>query len=415
MNILLIDHYAGSPVLGMEYRPYYLARQWVREGHRVRIIAASNAHTRIRQPRISGTIDRQGFDGIEYVFLKTPAYKGNGWGRIFNILVFVAQLYLRVKHVCKDFKPDIVIASSAHPFDMGPAQAVARFYHARLVYEVSELWPQSPMEIWGIGENHPFIALVRWGQRQACKVCDVAVSCLPGAEEYLRGFGLAPGKFHYVPNGIDPDEWEEDEGKAGIDVLVQAVIDKLKSQGRMIVGYAGTHGETNAIEVLIEAAGMVRDLKVGFVCIGEGPFRAPLMDYAEEMGVADFFVFCGPLPKRQVPRFLRQMDVLYMGAKHLDVYKYGVSFNKVYDYMMAGHPVIMAVDAGNDMLADAGGGITVKSGHPKDVAEAIERMLAMPRPEREAAGVEAKAHVLLHNAYPVLARQFLAAVQSPSS
>jgi len=412
MNILYIDHYAGSPVLGMEYRAYYLARQWVREGHRVRIIAASHAHTRIRQPRVRDMIDRQGFDGIEYVFLKTPSYSGNGWGRILNILVFVAQLYLRVKHVCKTFKPDIVIASSGHPFDMGPAQSIAKFHKAKLVYEISELWPQSPQEIWGLSDNHPFIKLVNWGQRQACKVCDCVVSVLPLAEDYLKSFGLAEGKFHYVPNGIDPDEWAEDNDSAGIDTLVQAVIDRLKSQGRMIIGYAGTHGDTNALEVMVEAAGFVRDRKVGFVCIGEGPYRLPLADFAEEMGVADFVVFCGPLPKRQVPRFLKQMDVLYMGAKHLDVYKYGVSFNKVYDYMMAGRPVIMAVDAGNDMLAEANSGISVPSGDPKDVAVAIEKMLALNPAEREAFGVEARAHVLLHNTYPVLSRQFLQAVQA---
>jgi glycosyltransferase involved in cell wall biosynthesis len=410
MHILYIDHYAGSPVLGMEYRPYYLARQWVREGHRVRIIAASHAHTRIRQPRVRETIDRQGFDGIEYIFLRTPSYSGNGWGRILNILTFVFHLYLRKKDLVRDFKPDLVIASSAYPFDMGPAQMIAKQYNARLVYEVSELWPDSPMQMWGLAATHPFIRLCQWGQRAACKAADAVISVLPKAEAYLQGYGLAAGKFHHIPNGIEPDEWNDDREEAGIDMLVQAVIDRMKSQGRMIVGYAGTHGQTNALEVLVEAAGFVRDLPVGFVCIGDGPYRGALDDYTEELNVADFFVFCGPLAKRQVPRFLKQMDVLYMGAKHFDVYKYGVSFNKIYDYMMAGRPVIMAVDAGNDMLGDAQCGITVKSGDPKDVASAIVRLREMTPAQRDAYGVEAKTHVLLNNTYPVLARRFLDAV-----
>lgn len=410
MNILYIDHNAGSPVLGMEYRPYYLARQWVREGHRVRIIAASHAHTRIRQPRMRGIIDRQGFDGIEYIFLKTPAFKGNGWGRILNILAFVAQLYMRVRHVCQGFKPDIVIASSGYPFDMGPAQMIARYHGAKLVYEVTELWPDSPMQIWGMEEGHPFMHLVRWGQRQACKVADVVVSVLPKAEGFLQGYGLRAGKFYHVPNGIDPDEWTE-EGEGGVDTLVQAVIDRFRAQGRMIVGYAGTHGSTNALEVMVESAGYVRDLPVAFMTIGDGPYRAPLADFAEEIGVADTFVFCGPVPKRHVSRFLKQMDVLYMGAKHYDVYKHGVSFNKIYDYMMAGRPILMAVGAGNDMVAEAEGGLSVPTGDPKDVATAIEKLLAMSGPEREAAGAGARAHVLINHAYPVLARQFLEAVQ----
>lgn len=412
MNILYIDHYAGSPVLGMEYRPYYLARQWVREGHRVRIVSASYAHTRLRQPRVRGMIDRQGFDGIEYIFLKTPNYSGNGWGRILNIFAFVVQLYLRLRHICRDFKPDIVIASSNHPFDMGPAKTIAKFYNAKLVYEVTELWPDSPMQIWGLSYQHVFTQLVKWGQGQACKSCDVAISTLPLAERYLMSYGLAPGKFHHIPNGVDPDEWNDTREDAGIDTLAQAVIDRMKRQGKLLVGYAGTHGATNALEVMVETAGFVRDLPVAFVCIGDGPYRAVLADYAEELNVADSFVFCGALPKRQVPRFLKQMDVLFMGAKHLDVYQYGVSFNKIYDYMMAGRPIIMAIDAGNDMMAESKCGITVKSGDPKDVAAAIEKLLAMTAAERDAFGVEGRASVLLHNTYPVLARNFLEAVQT---
>lgn len=412
MNILYIDHNAGSPVLGMEYRPYYLARQWVREGHRVRIIAASHAHTRIRQPRMRGIIDRQGFDGIEYIFLKTPAFKGHGWGRIFNILAFVAQLYIRQGHVSDGFKPDIVIASSGYPFDMGPAQMIAKRYGARLVYEVTELWPDSPIQIWGMDAEHPFMHLVRWGQRAACKAADAVVSVLPKAEDYLRGYGLEAGKFHYIPNGIDPDEWADESGGAGIDTLVQAVIDKFKAQGRMVVGYAGTHGDTNALEVMVEAAACVRDRPIAFLTIGDGPYRAPLADYAEELGVADHCIFCGPVPKRHVPRFLKQMDVLYMGAKHFDVYRHGVSFNKIYDYMMAGRPIVMAVDAGNDMVGEAECGINVPSGDPKDVAVALEKLLAMTAEEREACGAGAKAHVLLEHAYPVLARRFLESVQN---
>lgn len=410
MNILFIDHNAGSPVLGMEYRPYYLARQWVRAGHRVRIIAASHAGTRTRQPRMRGIIDRQGYDGIEYIFLKTPAYTGNGWGRIFNILAFVVQLYARVRHVCTDFKPDIVIASSGYPFDMGPAQLIARFHGAKLVYEVTELWPDSPQQIWGISPNHPFMMLARWGQRQACRVCDTVVSVLPKAEGFLAGYGLAAGKFHHIPNGIDPEEWADERESAGIDPLVQAVIDRFRAQGRMVVGYAGNHGDTSALEVLVEAAGFVRSLPIGFVCIGDGPYRAPLADFAEEQGVADFFVFCGALPKRQVPRFLRQMDVLYMGARHHEVYRHGVSFNKIYDYMMAGRPIIMAVDAGNDMLAEPRCGVTVPSGTPKDVAAALAKFQSMAPADRDHYGLDAKSHVLINHAYPVLAREFLAAV-----
>ena len=50
MNILLINHYAGSPDLGMEFRPYYMAKEWQKAGHHVRIVGGSFSHLRKKQP-----------------------------------------------------------------------------------------------------------------------------------------------------------------------------------------------------------------------------------------------------------------------------------------------------------------------------------------------------------------------------
>ena len=53
MNILYIDHYAGSVSMGMEFRPYYLAREWQKKGHNVRIVTASFAHLRKNNPAVT--------------------------------------------------------------------------------------------------------------------------------------------------------------------------------------------------------------------------------------------------------------------------------------------------------------------------------------------------------------------------
>ena len=87
MNILLINHYAGSPRDGMEFRPYYLAREWVRAGHRVQIVAAAYSHVRARQPAMPtrGAALDEVIDGIAYRWLPAPRYTGNGLGRVRNI------------------------------------------------------------------------------------------------------------------------------------------------------------------------------------------------------------------------------------------------------------------------------------------------------------------------------------------
>jgi len=86
MRILLINHYAGSPHHGMEFRPYYLAREWVRAGHAVCIVAASASHLRQQAPVMNGqALQQEWIDGIDYRWIATPRYRGNGLGRMANL------------------------------------------------------------------------------------------------------------------------------------------------------------------------------------------------------------------------------------------------------------------------------------------------------------------------------------------
>ena len=74
MRILLINHYAGSPEHGMEYRPYYISREWVNMGYNVSIVAASFSHLRSTNPTVYQSFTCEVIDGIRYVWIKTPYY-----------------------------------------------------------------------------------------------------------------------------------------------------------------------------------------------------------------------------------------------------------------------------------------------------------------------------------------------------
>lgn len=75
MKILLINHYAGSIYHGMEFRPYYLSKEWVKMGHEVVIVAASFSHLRQKNVDISTEVREENIDGVRYLWLKTPEYK----------------------------------------------------------------------------------------------------------------------------------------------------------------------------------------------------------------------------------------------------------------------------------------------------------------------------------------------------
>jgi glycosyltransferase involved in cell wall biosynthesis len=407
LNILLINHYAGSPRDGMEYRPFYLAREWVRLGHRVLIVASSESHVRARQPQLARQ-DRleEEIDGVQYCWLKTPTYGGNGIGRVRNMLSFVRRLYREGAALAREFRPDAVIASSTYPLDIWPAHRIARLAGARLLFEVHDLWPLSPMELGGYSRWHPFIMLLQAAENYACRHADVIVSILPKVREHLEAHGMAPHKLHVVPNGTDPAEWLASMSE--LPSALDQALTELHSLGAFIVGYAGTHGVANALDTLLEAAHLVRERPLAFVLVGGGPDKAALRRRAAAMGLSNVHFF-DPVAKHQIPALLARFDLAYIGWKRQPLYRFGIAPNKLIDYMMAGRPVLHAVEAGNDPVAEANCGLTIAPEDPLAVALGIRRLLALSEDERNLMGQRGKKFVLENHTYPVLARRFLSA------
>lgn len=408
MNILYINHYAGGPKYGMEFRPYYLAREWVRAGHRVTIVAASESHVRSSQPSLPGRFAREQIEGIQFVWCRTPGYRGNGVGRVLNIVTFLRRLAQWRQWL--DFKPDVVIASSTYPADIWPARRIASQHRATLVWEVHDLWPLSPIELGGMSPAHPFILWMQLAENAACRAADVVVSMLPKADAHLREHGMQAHKFVYVPNGIDPSEWSDPEPHP----LPQAHLDALaaaRARGDLVVAYAGAHGVANALDCMLSAASLCRDEPVTWLLVGGGPEKEPLRQRAKSDGLQRL-VMLDPVPKAAIPTLLRAMDVLYIGLQREPLFRFGISPNKLMDYMMAGRPVICAIDAGNDPVAEARCGETIRPEDPQALADAVRRMLARPDGEREAMGRAGRAYAESHHLYPRLAQRFIDAVSA---
>ncbi len=365
MNILLINHYAGSRRHGMEYRPFYLAREWVRLGHRVQIIAASWSHVRSVQPAEPGD---EVIDGIAYRWLATPPYGGNGVGRVLNIWAFLKRLWRDAPQWASEFRPDAVIASSTYPMDIWVARRIARLAGAKLVHEVHDLWPASPIELSGMSPRHPFILLCQKAENDACRDADVVVSMLPKVAEHLQLRGLDLRKLHIVPNGISPEEWQG--AAASLAPAIATHIAQQRAAGRQVVVYAGSHGEPNALDVLLDAAAALRTEPFAFVLVGDGHEKARLAQRVQVEGEALRHVcLFEPIPKAQIPALLAAADIAYIGWKRQPLYRFGIAPNKLMDYMMAGVPVLHSVEAGNDPVAEAGCGLTVAPESAQAVAQ----------------------------------------------
>lgn len=403
MNILLINHYAGSPEMGMEYRPYYLAKEWKKNGHNVSVIASSFSHVRSVQPEIKENSEVRNIEGISYVWIKTKEYKGNTIKRFYNILEFVFKLFIKSKYIATTFKPDVVIASSTYPLDIYPASRIAKKANAKLIYEIHDLWPLSPMEIGGYSKYHPFIMLMQAAENYCYKKSDLVVSILPKTLEHCLKHGLMPLKWHFIPNGINVQKL------ADVEELPQKqenLIKEIRSKYKSLVGYMGSIGLANALDAFVLSAKKISDDKIAFVIIGKGPEKDSLIRLKNENGIINVF-FIETVPKKTVIKMLGYFDILYIGLKKQKLFRFGISPNKLFDYMYSGKPIIQAIEAGNDMVSEAGCGITVEPENPDAIAEAIIKLIAKPEEELALMGRKGKEFVIKNHDYKIISENFL--------
>jgi glycosyltransferase involved in cell wall biosynthesis len=292
-----------------------------------------------------------------------------------------------------------VIASSTYPLDIFPAWLISRRAKARLIFEVHDLWPLSPIELGGYSRYHPLIMVIQAAENFAYRHADKVVSMLPKTLSYMLRHGLQPSKFTYIPNGIEVQHVGQEEPR-------EATQLNLLPRDAFIIGYAGTIGVANSMGCFVAAAEILRALpKVLFVLMGDGPEAERLRQVVRFKGLPNV-LFIDTVPKNHIRTLLKRFDVCYIGLKAEPLYRFGISPNKMFDYMYAARPVLQAVDAGNDLVAEAKCGISVAPEDPCAVANAILAFYHMSVEERQRMGENGRRYVLAHHTYDKLAKQF---------
>lgn len=405
MNILYIDHYAGSLSMGMEFRPYYLAREWEKNNHKVRILTASFAHLRKTNPNVERDFSISEVDDIEFQWVETRSYQGNGVSRIITMLQFCWKIFLNAKRIAEEFKPDIVIASSTYPMDAYAAKRIAKFSGGKYVHEVHDMWPITPIELYGMSPKHPFVVIVQHAEDYFCKNADKVVSILPCAQDYFVEHGMKADKFLYVPNGIELTDWNNPER---LPLAHAEVIEKARREGRFILTFFGSHTRSYSIDYLIKALAEIDQSKIFVIFVGEGNYKEELIQLAKELNISNkCYSFMPSINKKAIPSLLKACDASYVGAIKNRMFRFGIGMNKLFDAMMGGKPILYAVDAPNDFVKEYDCGISIPAEDVEALREGIENLINMDLLTREKMGNKGKEAVLSHFTYTVLADKFI--------
>lgn len=406
-TIWYIHPYAGGPGVGRYDRAYHLAREFRKRGYDCLVICPAWHHL-MDIEQTPGDLD---INGITHAFLPVPRYTGNGLGRMLNMAVFTIQLILKANRIARVHgPPGMIIASSPHPYAWLAVNFIKRRFAAKGIFEVRDLWPLSLVELAGVSPNHPLVRLTAWIENNAYRNADAVVSLLPCTREYMESHGLTPDRWHYIPNGICQEDEPATASQPG---LLQQIRD-WRAAGCVIIVYAGALGRPNHVHSLLQALRILPagDTPVRTVIVGRGEMAEELRRLASEPPLAGTVLISDQIPKDAVRLLLSLADIGYISLRPEPLFRFGVSPNKLFDYMLAGLPVIAALLAGNDPVSEARCGMRIDPDDPAAIAAAIRSMADMPANERAQLGGNGRRHVLEAHAYHRLAALYLGIAES---
>jgi len=390
-NIWIINEYAGTPYHGMEFRHYYLGKALVKLGDKVTVVSSSYSHLFKNLPKQK----RENIDGVDYLWLKTFDYgESHDKRRVLKWFLFMLKVFFLPLSLQK---PDVIIVSPMAPFPIFPAWILSKIYGAKLIYEVKDIWPLSLIELGGFAPTHPFIRFMSWFERFALIKSDVIVSNLQNYGEHMHKDVGVQRDFEWISNGVDLEELAQNEP-------LDAEVAKKIPKDKFIIGYTGTVGVANALNSFCEAAKLLEDNKdILFVIVGDGQEKKNLMQaYANAANI----LFVDAIAKKQVQSMLALFDACYIGLKKENLFKYGVSPNKLYDYMYSAKPVLYAIDSGkNNIVKTAECGVSVEAQNSHAIAAGVEELYKMGA-QREKLGTNGKKYILEHFTYDKLAQKY---------
>ena len=379
-KVWIMNHYATNSYYNKAGRHYWFAKNLIEAGYDITIFCASTRHnssdvlnTGNNKYMIKST------DGIPYVFVKSPIYNTNGLDRIKNMIAFYRNLF----PVAKDYtqtngKPDIILASSVHPLTLVAGIKLAKKFGIPIICELRDLWPESIVAYSNLKRDSILAKLLYQGEKWIYKKANKLIFTIEGGKDYIKdrkwdvenGGSIDISKVYHINNGVDLAEFDQNVQNHKLD------DSDLEDDNSFKVIYTGSIRVANNLGLVVDAAkyldnlGEQKNKRIKFIIFGDGEERETLQKKCEELNLTNI-VFKGKVSKKYVPYILSKSNLNILNYSNHDIWKYGGSQNKNFEYLASGRPILSTITMGYDLIERYGAGVTLSEQTGKRIGEAI--------------------------------------------
>lgn len=389
MKLWIINYSAYPPGVSKWTRHYDISKYLVKKGHEVDVVGASF----VRDTKKQQELDPVKIDGVCFHKIKSNNERGGYVKRILNEIKF---MFSTIKYSKRLNKPSVIMGSSPGLFNGLTAYILSRIYKAKFIFEIRDIWPETWVEMGAVSKKNPIYLLFRMLEIFLYKKSDKIITLLPGMYKHLEKINIDKNKIEWISNGVDLKQF---------DYNMKSLKCPLELDGNKFnILYTGAIGVANGLEILLETAKKFEENlfeEVVINVVGKGSEEKRLKKLATNCSNIKFLGFC---KKEEIPSLLKKSDVLLFNLKDKKLFKnYGISPNKIFEYLASERPVLFSCRAYNDMVKEGKAGISLNNLTVSELYNAILKFKSMKISERKILGKNGRKYVEENFDIPILA------------
>lgn len=383
-NIWLINQYSYPPGNSGWRRHFDLFRCFNRNKYNIDIICGSFLHNSEKRHLLKENVKEDFIEeeGIKYHILRVMSYSKHV-DRLIAMIQFFFKVVFFSKKLLKESKPDIIIASSPHPFNGLAGMYLSKKYKCPFIIEIRDLWPETWVAMRATTRKSILYKVFAYIEKKLYINADKIIT-LTANKDYYTSIGIDEKKVEIVSNGVDLESYDYNLKKYKSPLVF--------SKDRFNILYTGSHSQADSLDILIEAAKLLLNEKIEFHLVGEGVVKNDLKKLVQKYNLNNV-KFYDVVKKYEIPSLLREGDAVVMLLRDTTLYKYGMSPNKMYEYLASSKPIIFSGNVVNDMVKEANAGISVEAENGEKIKEAILSLYNISNEEKEKLGKNGRKYV----------------------
>jgi len=405
MRILILTQYYPPEIGAPQNRLHELAIRLKSKGVYIEVLTAMPNYPKmvIQEGYEHGQIREENIDGI--LVHRAKIYVSSSKSilkRLLNYFSFVWTSYWRGRKL-DNF--DYLLVESPPLFLGYTAMRLAKKLGAKLIFNVSDLWPESAEKL-GLVSNKYFLGMAYKLEEKCYQSAHLVTGQTAGIVQDISS-RFPNVSTYWLPNGVDLTFYDRSKYQQG-----KYRVKHGFSPDQKLFFYGGVLGYAQGLEVILEAAvAFDNDPAVQFILQGAGPEKERLMGLKDSLQLKNVH-FIAPVTKQEMPEVLMDIDAAIIPLKKLELFE-GAIPSKIFETLAMEIPILLAVkgEAREHFVNQANAALPIEPEDVADLKNKIKYFLDNPA-EMLQMGKNGRAYALTHFDRNLIATKLLEKLNS---